>query len=219
MLTIIGLSHAEHVADRATRRVSDDNHPVLQAAVADDSTFTVVHARVFDLYGRSFKHDQSIFEVKAALSESLLSLGWIERQAHLVSVSTKTIRGNVIVETVALSLRQACLTSAEVVAQVGTRRNGRRCEVAWPRVACRGGSNAAKRAEHFSDHILGSRLSHHISHYVWLCQPVFVFFGYASQCERGTTLFVDDRLVTPDDAAATNPEMRATPILPVHRWV
>jgi hypothetical protein len=82
LLTIIGLSHAKHVADRATRRVPDDNHPVFQAAVADDSTFAVVLASVYDLYGRSVKHDQGILEVEAALSESLLSLGWIEGQAH-----------------------------------------------------------------------------------------------------------------------------------------
>lgn len=79
LLTIIGLSHAEHVANRATRRVPDDDHTVFEAAVADDSTFAVVPTRVFNLDGRTFKDDQGVFEIEAALFESLLS--WLDRRS------------------------------------------------------------------------------------------------------------------------------------------
>ena len=46
MLTIIGLLHAEHVANRATWRVSDDDYPACQEAIADDSALSVVLSRV-----------------------------------------------------------------------------------------------------------------------------------------------------------------------------
>ena len=98
MLTIICLSHAEHVANRATRRVSDDDHPVLQEAVADDSALSVVFSRVFNLDRRTFKDGQCVFEVEAALSESLLSLGWIKGEAHPDSVSTITGQSKARVE-------------------------------------------------------------------------------------------------------------------------
>ena len=99
LLTIIGLSHAEHVAIRATRRVPNNYQSVFQASVADDSTFAVVLARVFDLDCRPFEDGQGIFEVETALDERLLSLGWIVGQAHLDSVSTKTVRSKMKVET------------------------------------------------------------------------------------------------------------------------
>ena len=99
LLTIIGLSHAEHVAIRATRRVPNDYQSVFQASVADDSTFAVVLARVFDLDRRPFEDDQGILEVETALYERLLSLGWIVGQAHSDSVSTKTVRSKMKVET------------------------------------------------------------------------------------------------------------------------
>ena len=99
LLTIIGLSHAEHVAIRATRRVPNDYQSVFQTSVADESTFAVVLARVFDLDCRSFKDDHGIFEVETALDKRLLSLGWIVGQAHADIVSTKTVRSKVTVET------------------------------------------------------------------------------------------------------------------------
>lgn len=88
---MIGLSHADYVAIRATRRVPDDYKPTIQKPLADDSTFTVVLARVFDLDGGAFEDGQRIFEVKPALGQSLRSLGWTIGQMHPDNVSTKTI--------------------------------------------------------------------------------------------------------------------------------
>ena len=99
MLTIIGLSHAEHVAIRAARRVPNDNQSVFEASVADDSTFTVVLARVLDLDCRTFEDDRSVFEVEAALDESPFALCWIVCQMHSDSVSTQTVRSKTGVET------------------------------------------------------------------------------------------------------------------------
>jgi hypothetical protein len=79
------------VANRATPRVPDDDHPALQLAVADHSTFAVILAPVFNLDCRSFKDAQGIFKVKTSLSQSLFSLGRIEAQAHLDIVFTKTV--------------------------------------------------------------------------------------------------------------------------------
>ena len=91
LLTIISLSYAEYVANRATRGISNDYHPIFKSAVADDSAFAVVLARVVDLDCGSLEDDQGIFEVEAALLERPLSLGRIEGQTHWDSVSTKTI--------------------------------------------------------------------------------------------------------------------------------
>lgn len=95
LFTIVGLSHAEHVAIRATQGVPNDYQSTFQASVADDSTFTVVLAPVFDLDCRAFEDDQGIFEVETALDKRLLSLGWIVGQDHPDSVSTKTVRNKV----------------------------------------------------------------------------------------------------------------------------
>ena len=53
LLTIIGLSHAEHVAIRATRRVPDDYKSALQETEADNATLTIILAPVFDLDRRT----------------------------------------------------------------------------------------------------------------------------------------------------------------------
>jgi hypothetical protein len=99
LLTIIGLSHAEHVANRATRCVSDDDHPPSQQSVADDSALAVVLARVVNLDGRAFKDERGVFKVEAPLTQSLLSLGRIEGEAHTDSVATQTNRSKEVLET------------------------------------------------------------------------------------------------------------------------
>jgi hypothetical protein len=96
LFTFIGLSHAEHVANRPTRRVPDDNHPAFQHAKADDSKFAVVLAPVFHLNCRSVEDDQGVFKVQAAFSESLLSLGLVVGQAHQDIVYTKTYKRKLI---------------------------------------------------------------------------------------------------------------------------
>jgi hypothetical protein len=88
LLTMIGLSHAEHVANRATRCVPNDNHSVFQMAVANDPGFAVVFASVLNLDGCSIEDGQGVLKVETALSEGLLSFGWIEGHSHADSVST-----------------------------------------------------------------------------------------------------------------------------------
>jgi hypothetical protein len=92
LLTIIGLSHAEHVANRATRRVSDDDHPACQEAITDDSALSVVPSRIFNLDGRTFKDRHCVSEVETTLHESLFSLSLIKGDSHLVIVYTKIIQ-------------------------------------------------------------------------------------------------------------------------------
>lgn len=81
------------MANRATRRVSDDNHSTFQTTVTDDPRLAVVFASVFDLHSRPFENRQRIFKVETALRKSPVSLGWIERQTHADNVSTKTWSG------------------------------------------------------------------------------------------------------------------------------
>jgi hypothetical protein len=89
LLTIIGLSHAEHVANRATRRVSDDDHPACQEAIADDSALSVVLSRVFNLDGRTFKDRHCVSKVETTLRESLFLLSWIKGDSHDFIVYTE----------------------------------------------------------------------------------------------------------------------------------
>jgi hypothetical protein len=52
---IVGLSHAEDVAHRATRGVADDDQPAGQQAEAEDPAFTTFLAHVLDLDRQSFE--------------------------------------------------------------------------------------------------------------------------------------------------------------------
>ena len=94
LLTAIGLSHAENVANRATRGVADNHQPSSQKAKAEHAAFTVVFARVLDFQRNSLEDENCVLEVQASLSEGTLALGRIVGNAHLVSVSTITCRDN-----------------------------------------------------------------------------------------------------------------------------
>ena len=71
---MVGLSHAENVAKRTTRRVTDDHHPALQRAIAKDSSLTVVLTRVFGLHRDTRKYKRGIFEIESTISKRLVSL-------------------------------------------------------------------------------------------------------------------------------------------------
>jgi hypothetical protein len=92
LLTIIGLSHAEDVANRATRCVPDDDHPSIQQPVADDPTFAVVPAGVINLDGDTFEDKHCVSKVEAPFTQSLRSLGRVEGKTHVDSVATQTAR-------------------------------------------------------------------------------------------------------------------------------
>lgn len=90
MLTIVGLSHAEDVTNRATRGVAYNDDSAMQEAIADDAAFTVVLSIIHDLDRCAGKDQSSVFEVQAALGEGLVALGGIVGDAHEVIVSTIT---------------------------------------------------------------------------------------------------------------------------------
>jgi hypothetical protein len=92
LLTVICLSHAEDVANRATRRVPHDDHSTLKQAETDHPGFTVVLPSVFDLDGDALEDQRSVLKIKASLKKSLLSLGEVEGQSHADIVNTKTSR-------------------------------------------------------------------------------------------------------------------------------
>lgn len=76
MFTEVGLSHAEDVADRATRGLADDHDAPLQAAaVADDAALAIVLARVVDLDGDAGKDKGRVFEIESAIGQRLVALG------------------------------------------------------------------------------------------------------------------------------------------------
>jgi hypothetical protein len=108
LLTVVGLSHAEDVANRATRGVADDYEPASEQTEAEDSAFTVVFAHVFDLDGHALEDRFGVREVQASFGQRPFSLGRVERNAHTVSVSTITARCNRLGHRNALSRSDRC---------------------------------------------------------------------------------------------------------------
>lgn len=95
LFPFIGFSHAENVANRATRCVADYHHPVLQQPITNDARFSVVTALIFDLKCDAGKHNYGICKIKSAFGQGFLSLGFIERDPHFFIVYTITGVGNV----------------------------------------------------------------------------------------------------------------------------
>lgn len=88
--TVVGLSHTEDMALRATRGVAHHKHSALQLAKADDAAFTVFLASILD-FDRDASEDQSsILEVQATLIERLLALGRIVGDSNPDRVYTLT---------------------------------------------------------------------------------------------------------------------------------
>ena len=95
LFTIIGFPHAENVAYRcAPRCIPNHDDPTFQTAKADDSLFTVVLARVFDLNGDAFEYAHGVSEVETAFCHGLGSLCWVERYTQAVIVYTITYSFN-----------------------------------------------------------------------------------------------------------------------------
>lgn len=89
-LTVVGLSHAEDVANRATRGVADHHEPTLEASVADDSPLSVVLAKILDLDGNAVEYEDSILEIQSTFPQGSYSLCRIVADSHPVIVSTIT---------------------------------------------------------------------------------------------------------------------------------
>ena len=94
MLTMVGLSHAEHVAAGAARGVSDDHQPVVQLSEANDPQFSVRPACVLVLGGLAGKDQCSVLEVKPTIGECPGPLDRIVGDIHSFIVSTSIADGN-----------------------------------------------------------------------------------------------------------------------------
>ena len=91
LLAVIGFAHAEHMAIRATRCVANNYHPIPEHAVAKDSLFAVVLARVYRLKVGRLEDELRVLKVKLPLGDSLGALRWIVDDGHDVIVFTSTI--------------------------------------------------------------------------------------------------------------------------------
>jgi hypothetical protein len=63
LLAVIGFPHAENVAIRATRCVTNNYHPIIEHAEANDPRLTVVHAYILGLEARSIENTLGVFEI------------------------------------------------------------------------------------------------------------------------------------------------------------
>ena len=88
--TIVGLSHAENVAIRATRGIADHDDASSEQAVANNPAFTIFPAQVLEFDGRTFEHQGGIVEVQPSLRKRSFALGRIEDNSHGVIVATIT---------------------------------------------------------------------------------------------------------------------------------
>jgi hypothetical protein len=76
------------MADRATRGVAHNYQPTAKQAEAENAAFTVIVSQVVHLNRCTGEDETRVLEVKPSLGECLLAFGWIERNAHKVSVAT-----------------------------------------------------------------------------------------------------------------------------------
>ena len=90
LFTIVGLSHAEDMALRATRGVADHDHPAFQLAEADDPPLTAFLANILDFDCHAPEYKGCILEILATLIKRLLAFGRIVGHSHLHSVYTLT---------------------------------------------------------------------------------------------------------------------------------
>jgi hypothetical protein len=84
LLSFIRFPHAEDVTIRATRRVANYHHAPGQQTVANDSDFTIVSARIFDLKRQAGENDLRVPKVQTPLTQAGLALVGIEGYPHLL---------------------------------------------------------------------------------------------------------------------------------------
>jgi hypothetical protein len=79
---VIGFSHTEHMAIRATRCVTNDDHAIPEHAIANDSSFAIVLTRVFRLKVGRFEDKTRVLKVQLSLSKRLGTLDGIVGNGH-----------------------------------------------------------------------------------------------------------------------------------------
>jgi hypothetical protein len=82
LLTVVCLSHAEDVAIRATRGISNDYDATVEKSEADYSHFTVFFTLVWNLNGDALENYCSIFKVQSTFDKGLVTLPWIVKNLH-----------------------------------------------------------------------------------------------------------------------------------------
>ena len=88
LLAVIGFSHAENMAVRATRCVANDDHPIAEHAEAKHPRFSVVLAYVSCLEIRPTEDFFGVLEVEATSSQGICTFLRIVRDCHPDSVAT-----------------------------------------------------------------------------------------------------------------------------------
>jgi hypothetical protein len=93
LLTVVGLPHAEHMANSATLRVPNHHQPALKKPKADDSGLSIVLPLVLDLRGQAREHPLGVFEVQSTVGERPVTLWGIVGDLHAIIVCTQMDRG------------------------------------------------------------------------------------------------------------------------------
>ena len=94
MFTMVGLSHAEHMAAGAAWGVSDDHQPVVQLSEANDPQFSIGLACVLDFGSLPGKDQCRVLEVKPTIGECPGPLDRIIGDIHTFIVSTSIADDN-----------------------------------------------------------------------------------------------------------------------------
>jgi len=84
LLTIVCLSHAEDVAIRATRGISNDYDATVEKSEADYSHLTVFFTLVWNLNGDALENYCSIFKVQSTFDKGLVTFPWIVKNSHVL---------------------------------------------------------------------------------------------------------------------------------------
>ena len=84
----IGFPHAENVAIRATRRVTDDDHSALQQAVANDASFAIVFSQILKFHSHTCKDVLGVGEIQSQVGLCPGALDLIEEDLYSVIVYT-----------------------------------------------------------------------------------------------------------------------------------
>ena len=96
LFTVVGLSHAEDVANRATRGIADHHEAACQQTEAEDAAFAIVLACVLNLDRHALKDRFGVLEVQAPFGQCPFAFCGIVGDAHNIIVFTKTVCGNTL---------------------------------------------------------------------------------------------------------------------------
>ena len=82
LFAVIGFPHAENMAIRATRCISNHHHSTFQLSEANHARFAIVHARVFQFQRDACEDQGGVFKVQPPRKQSFVALGGVEGDFH-----------------------------------------------------------------------------------------------------------------------------------------